>query len=359
MACRTAALGGHLDRCLDCGAAEPSYNSCRNRHCPKCQGQKQFEWLEARRRHLLSVDYFHCVFTLPEALRALAPRNEALIYDLLFRSAADTLLTLGRDPKQLGALLGFTSILHTWNRQLQYHPHVHCIVTGGGLSADQTRWVSSSPTFLFSVKVMSAVFRGKFIDGLRAAYTRGQLMLREGDGDVPQLFDALECNLRSQNWVVYAKKPFAGADQVLSYLGRYTHRVGLANHRLVDVTADHVTFATRGNQTVSVTPTEFITRFLRHVLPRSFVKIRHYGLWAAGNRAQLACALQLKPPPRGSAAVAEPEADPVPSEFETAAQLLICLHCGSSRVERQPARTPSRIHPGFHSPMNALPEPDG
>lgn len=330
IACRTAALGGHMDRCVDCGAEEgPSYNSCRNRHCPKCQSSSQIAWVKERTKHLLPVGYFHCVFTLPSALRVVAHRNAALVYDLLFRSVAETLLTLGQDPKRYGALLGVTAVLHTWTRDLQYHPHVHCVVTGGGLSLDGTQWKGAPLGFLFPVKVMGALFAGKFIAGLTKAYETGRLTLPT-ESRSPGQFDALVRSLHAKSWVVYAKRPFAGAEQVLAYLGQYTHRVGLSNHRLLDVTDERVTLATRDGKAASMTPTEFISRFLRHILPPGFMKIRHYGLWAAGNRARLARALELL----GAVAPIRAKPDPVP-EVEGPIDLACCRNCGSRRIERR------------------------
>lgn len=278
--CRTAVMGGHLDACDDCGWQRPAYNSCRNRHCPKCQGSAQAAWLAARQERLLPVPYFHVVMTLPSELRGLARSNPRPIYDLLLRSANQTLLDLARDPKWMGGLPGITSVLHTWTRELKLHPHVHSVVTGGGLSLDGTRWVSRGHgKFLFPVKVIGRVFRGKMLAGLVALRDAGKLR----GVDDPQAFAALKDRLYRKDWVVYAKRPFAGAEQVFRYLGRYTHRVGLSDYRLLDVTDDAVTWKTRGDGTATVRPGEFIRRLLQHVLPKGFVKIRHVGLYAAGN----------------------------------------------------------------------------
>jgi Putative transposase/Transposase zinc-binding domain len=282
--CRTAELGGHIDRCEACGHGRPSYNSCRNRHCPKCQALRQARWIDGRAKRVLPIHYFHVVFTLPSELRPLAARYPALIYDLLFASASATLVELGEDEARLGAQLGVTMVLHTWKRDLQLHPHVHAIVTGGGLSFDGARWIPAPDNYLFPVKVMGALFRGKFLAALAEAHRCGQLSLDGQTAPVdPEAFARLQNKLYKKSWVVYSKRPFGGAEQVIRYLGNYTHRVGISNHRLLAVDSQSVTFRTRGNGTVTVTPDEFITRFLRHVLPKGFVKIRHYGLNAASN----------------------------------------------------------------------------
>jgi hypothetical protein len=294
--CRTAALGGHADVCDSCGYTEVSYNSCRDRHCPKCQALAQARWVERRMDHVLPTHTFHVVFTLPEQLRSLALVNRALIFDMLFACATETLLELGRDPRRLGAELGITSVLHTWTRELLFHPHVHCIVTGGGLSLDGERWVSTRPNFLLPVRVMGALFRGKLLARLRDAYWTSKLRL---DGAAASLADAKRflrfcAKLRKKRWIVYAKPPFGGPENVFRYLGRYTHRVGISNQRLVSYNDRTVTFRTRGASTVTVTPCELIRRFLLHVLPKGFVKIRHHGLMAAGNLAtKLAAARRL------------------------------------------------------------------
>ncbi len=278
-ACRTAQLGGHLDQCSDCGHERPSYNSCGNRHCPKCQGLVQAKWLERRMAHILPVHYFHVVFTLPAQLRPLGLANQKLFYDLLFRAASQTLLTLGRDPERLGAQLGFTAVLHTWARDLSFHPHLHCIVTGGGLSDSGEAWVDAGGRYLFPVEVLGKLFRGKFLDALDAAHRKQQLIHVEA----PAAFGPLMTKLYGKAWVVYAKRPFAGPEQVYSYLGRYTHRVGLSNRRLLNVTDDAVELATRDGKSIELAPQEFIRRFLLHVLPDGYVTIRHYGLLAASN----------------------------------------------------------------------------
>jgi hypothetical protein len=281
MACRTAALGGHLDLCTNCGFETPAYNSCRNRHCPKCQALNQARWIEARIERILPVHYFHVVFTIPSELHSLARNNRAKIFALLFRSAADTLLTLAADPKWLGidAQLGITAVLHTWTRDLLFHPHVHCIVTGGGLAYDQSQWVPAPRDFLFPVHVVGALFRGKFMAGLQELLDKGELH----DDVLDRAARRRRQRLYKTSWVVYAKRPFGGPEQVFRYLGRYTHRVAISNARLVSVDDQAVVFRTHGSDTASLSLTEFIGRFLQHVLPSQFVKIRHFGLMASGN----------------------------------------------------------------------------
>lgn len=280
--CRTAVLGGHLDRCLDCGQERPAYNSCRNRHCPKCQALDQARWLAGRMKTLLPIPYFHVVFTLPGELSQVVLRNRRRLFGLLFRAASETLLTLGRDPDRLGAQLGLTMVLHTWTRDLRFHPHVHALVTGGGLSLDGERWVRGNARYLFPVKVLSRLFRGKMLDGLRREHKQDELNLPEDLRSVHS-FSRLMDSLYKTDWVTYAKAPFAGPRQVLAYLGRYTHRVAMSNHRILELTSDHVILRTRGQQSVTLSPRELLRRFLIHVLPYRFVRIRHYGLLASGN----------------------------------------------------------------------------
>ena len=273
--CRTAALGGHIDQCRSCGHEHPAYNSCRNRHCPKCQALAQEEWIHARSERLLAVRHFHVVFTLPAELRVLAQAFPRDVFNALFASASATLLELGRT--RLGGVLGATMVLHTWTRELLFHPHVHAIVTAGGLCAADL-WVSSDREYLFPVKMMGLLLRAKMLDALRRLYADGKLGTFAG-------FERLITLAARKSWVVYAKKPFRRADHVLKYLGRYTHRVGISNSRLTDVTDDHVTFRTKGAKTATVSPVEFLRRFVTHVLPQHFVKIRHYGLYAGANLA--------------------------------------------------------------------------
>jgi hypothetical protein len=275
--CRTAALGGHLEVCDDCGYSRPAYNSCRDRHCPKCQSLRQAQWVEARKERLLEVPYFHVVFTLPAELRRLGRRNDREMYNLLFESASQTLLRLGEDPARLGARLSFTAVLHTWTRELSYHPHLHCIVTAGGLSLDGQRFVRGSTRYLFPVKVMGKLFRGLLLDGLKKRVAHDEV--RTDGVDLAPVID----RLYQTDWVVYAKRPFGGPEQVYAYLGRYTHRIGISNQRLISMGPQGVCFATKGGGRITLPAQEFIRRFLLHVLPPGFVKIRHYGLWSGGR----------------------------------------------------------------------------
>jgi len=334
--CRTAVLGGHVDLCLDCGVVTPSYNSCRNRHCPKCQGLEQAEWIDARKARTLPVHHFHVVFTLPAELRRLAKLNEEVVYSILFREAGRTLLTLGED--RFGALFGVTEVLHTWTRALTYHPHVHCIVTGGGLSIDGKRWVATSKRFLFPVKVLSRLFRGKFLAALRQAHAAGKLV-----GISAPDFAVLIAQLYAKEWVAYAKRPFGSVEHVFEYLGRYTHRVGISNQRLLGLDERGVHFLTKNGQSLSLPPEEFIRRFLQHVLPHGFVKIRHYGLLAPANvRGRLQAALRLLSPPELPPPVERTHQTPPPDlpTWEdrllalTGIDVRLCRHCGSTRLEK-------------------------
>lgn len=279
--CRTAALGGHVDRCSKCGHQAISYNSCRNRHCPKCQTQARQRWLAARQQELLGVPYFHVVFTLPHDLNPLCERNTGLMYKLLFRASAETMLEVAADPKHLGAHIGFLSILHTWGQNLSLHPHVHCVVPAGGFSLERRRWIHPKYAFFLPVKTLSRVFRGKFLELLRRAFRRKKLTLSSASG-----FHSLVNKLFRQDWVVYAKPAFGGPEAVLRYLGRYTHRVAISNHRLVAFDGERVTFRWKdyahGNRQrlMTIHATEFLRRYVQHVLPRGFVRIRHYGYLA-------------------------------------------------------------------------------
>jgi len=291
-ACRTALLGGRRETCDHCGAERITYNSCRNRHCPACQSQASARWIEARRAELLPIPYFHVVFTLPHALNPLAQGNPRVLYTLLFRAAAETLLTVGRDPRHLGGTIGVTAILHTWSQTLTDHLHVHCLVTSGALSRDRTRWIRGRATFLFPVKALSVVFRAKYLAGLQRAFTEGQLTFAAGTAPLADAgrFAALLAQLRGTPWVVYAKRPFGGPAQVLKYLGRYTHRIAISNARLIRLVDGVVQFrwkdyAERGRPKVmALGVEEFLRRFLLHVLPRGFVRIRHFGLLANRHR---------------------------------------------------------------------------
>ena len=306
--CRTAALGGHLEECDQCPYTRISYNSCRNRHCPKCQSLARAKWVEARRAELLPVEYFHVVFTLPEQLARIAYHNRKVVYDILFRATAETLSTIARDPKHLGAEIGFFAVLHTWGQNLLHHPHLHCVVPGGGLSPDGRRWVSCKPGYFLCVKVLSRLFRRLFLEQLRTAFRKGKLRFF---GELAELrrqvcFSRYLAPLQQAEWVVYAKRPFGGPLQVLDYLGRYTHRVALSNQRLLDVKDGEVTFQWKDyrakgrekSRVMTLAGDEFIRRFLIHVLPRGFQRIRFFGLLSNRNRkAQLAqCRLLLSAP---------------------------------------------------------------
>jgi hypothetical protein len=287
--CRTAALGGQLDQCSQCGHRAISFFSCRNRHCPKCQTNARNKWLAARSDELIGVSYFHVVFTLPHQLSALALQNKRAIYDLLFRASAATLLEVAADPKHLGAQIGFLSVLHTWGQNLQAHPHVHCVIPAGGLSPDRSHWIHPKYPFFLPVKVLSRVFRGKFMAGLKCLYRRKKLGFH---GNLkylsqPSPFRVFLRQLFRQDWVVYAKPPFGGPEYVLQYLARYTHRVAISNHRLISLADGKVTFRWKdyahGNKKrkMTISTDEFLRRFLLHVLPRGFVRIRHFGFLSA------------------------------------------------------------------------------
>jgi hypothetical protein len=310
--CRTAALGGHVEACPDCGHWRIAYNSCRNRHCPKCQGTAARTWLEAREADLLPVGYFHVVFTLPAEIAAIAFHNKAVVYDLLFKAASETLLTIGADPKHLGARVGITAVLHTWGSALTHHPHVHMIVPGGGIASDGTRWVSSRPAFLLPVRVLGKLFRRLFLTRLLQLHDAGRLVFF---GNLAQLaerraFLRYLSPVRKKRWVVYAKPPFAGPEAVLAYLSRYTHRVAISNSRLIRFDEAGVTFRYKDyrrsgaerQQMMTLAAEEFIRRFLLHALPKGFHRIRHYGLLAGTTRkASLALArklLNVAPPPK-------------------------------------------------------------
>jgi hypothetical protein len=293
--CRTAALGGHRDQCSDCGHIAISYNSCRNRHCPRCQGNARLRWLQARERELLPTQYVHVVFTLPRELAPLALQNKRLIYNLLFHASAETLLEIARDPRHLGAEIGFFSVLHTWDQQLQHHPHVHCVVAAGGLAPDHARWISSHHSFFLPVKVLSRVFRGKFVATLKKAFRERRIEFhgRLAALAEPRTFASWLRLLFRQDWVVYSKPPFGGPEHVLRYLGAYTHRVAISNHRLVALADGNVTFRWRdsahGNQKrlMTLPVEEFLRRFLLHLLPRGFMRIRNFGFLAIRQRAML------------------------------------------------------------------------
>ena len=286
--CRTGALGGHRDVCGRCGYEHTRYNSCRNRHCPKCQALRQARWVAERMARALPVRHFHVVFTLPAELRPLVREHEVALLDLLFVAAAQTIVTLGQDPKRLGALVGVTAVVHTWGRNLTFHPHLHCIVTGGGLTPQGT-WADSPQRYLLPVKVLSRLFRGKYLAGLAELFARGKLLpgprAAKSTRELlePAAFARLKDLLYHKDWVVYAKAPFKRPAALFRYLGQYTHRVAISNHRLLRVDDHEVVVRTRGQCVCRFSPLEFMRRFLQHVLPRAFVKIRHFGLLAPGN----------------------------------------------------------------------------
>jgi hypothetical protein len=294
--CRTAALGGHVARCEDCAHTVIAYNSCRNRHCPKCQGAAAREWMAAREVELLPVSYFHVVFTLPSAIGDIAYHNKAVIYDLLFKASAQTMLTIAADPKHLGARIGITAVLHTWGSAMTHHPHIHMIVPGGGLTPDGSRWISCKPNFLLPVRVLSKLFRRLMLTKLAAAHDTGQLQFFGAHAHLAdaKAFAAFLAPLKRKRWFVYTKRPFAGPKAVLAYLSRYTHRVAISNRRLIALNDRRVTFKVKDYRikgpgrytTMTLDAGEFIRRFLIHVLPKGLHRIRHYGLFAGSNRAE-------------------------------------------------------------------------
>jgi len=359
--CRTSALGGHVERCEDCAHERVAYNSCRNRHCPKCQGAAARQWLAQREAELLPVSYYHVVFTLPASVGALAFQNKAAVYDLLFKTAAETLLTIAADPRHLGVRIGLTAVLHTWGSALTHHPHLHIIVPGGGLSPDGARWIACQPGFFLPVRVLSRLFRRLFLEGLAALNQAGRLAFF---GDLAPLadnraFDAALALLRRSEWVVYAKRPFAGPKAVLAYLARYTHRIAISNSRLIALDDKGVTFKWKDYRikgrdrlrTMTLDAAEFIRRFLRHVLPSRFHRIRHYGLFAGAVRPRnIERVRQLLAVPTGTPERSRAEAD---SEAETASMARQCPCCGGrmiivetfdgARPERSPSPTRIRI----------------
>lgn len=351
--CRTAALGGHVDQCDRCGHRSISYNSCRNRHCPKCQSPARAKWLEHHRDQLLPVPYFHVVFTLPRQLAAVALQNKKLVYSILFRAASETLLRIAADPKHLGAKIGFLAVLHTWGQNLQHHPHLHCVVPGGGLSQDGRRWVHSRTHFFLSVKVLSKLFRGLFLFYLKEAFESGKLRF-SGSLEAlsnPKAFDAFLTTCWKISWVVYSKPPFGGPAQVLEYLGRYTHRVAISNDRLVNLENGRVTFRWKdyehrnARKLMTLTADEFIRRFLLHVLPSNFVRIRHYGFLANPRRVtNLALCRQLLELTDGTS-VALPSLQPErrTTHSQVMAQASICPACRQGTMVRVEALSPSPI----------------
>lgn len=337
--CRTAELGGHVEGCRSCGAIRIAYNSCRNRHCPKCQGRACREWLTARQNELLPVPYFHVVFTLPAEIAAIAFQNKVTVYTILFRAAAETLRMIAADPSHLGAEIGHIAVLHSWGQNLHYHPHIHCIVPGGGLSPDGTRWVPCRPRFFLPVRVLSRLFRRLFLAELRTAFEEGKLSFF---GDLAQLakrdaFARMLTEARSREWVVYAKPPFGGPKQVLAYLGRYTHRVAIANSRLIGMEDDRVAFRWRDyrhrgkTKVMTLDGHEFIRRFLLHTLPDGFHRIRHYGFLANGHRV-----VRLELCRRLLASPQQNDAEPVAERPDVTAERLAATHrcpcCGEPMI---------------------------
>ena len=348
-ACRTAALGGHIEQCDSCGQQAISYNSCLNRHCPKCQAAARQRWLAKRSAELLPVPYYHVVFTLPHVLAPLALQNKALLYGLLFRAAAETLLQIAADPKHLGAEIGFLAVLHTWGQTLLHHPHVHCVVPGGGLSPDHRRWVPCGQKFFLPVKVLSLVFRGKFLAALEAAFQKHKLTLAGQLAPLqsPPAFAALLRTAAQRNWVVYAKQPFAGPLQVLTYLSRYTHRIAIANSRLVSMVNGRISLRWRdyahGQQSriMTLEVNEFLRRFLLHVLPAGFVRIRYFGMFANRHRNHLLnlCReyLRVSAPPQVTASLAN-----------------LCQHCRRGIMRLVDVLSPTR----FSAWLAAVPQPE-
>ena len=359
--CRTAALGGHVARCEKCAHTQISYNSCRNRHCPKCQGAAAREWLAAREADLLPVPYFHVVYTLPAQNADIAYQNKTVIYDLLFKASAETTLTIAADPKHLGARIGFISVLHTWGSALTHHPHVHMVVPGGGLSPNGSRWIACRPRYFLTVEVLSALFRRLLLQMLVVAHDAGRLQFF---GEYARLadkaaFKAYLAPLREIDWVVYAKEPFAGPRQVLRYLSRYTHRIAISNRRLV--AADHkgVTFKYKDYRieglarykTMTLATDEFIRRFLIHVLPKGFNRIRHYGLLATGARAAniaharelLAVPSRPKEPETPEAAIDEPRVLPRPCPCCGARMIVIETFERGCEPKHRPTPAPAAI----------------
>lgn len=350
--CRTAELGGHAERCADCGLIRIAYNSCRNRHCPKCQGLARAEWIAARQAELLPVPYFHVVFTVPPSVAEIAFQNKATIYAILFKAAAETLRRIAADPKHLGAEIGVVAVLHTWGQNLHHHPHIHCVVPGGGPSLDQTRWIACRPGFFLPVRVLSRLFRRLFLEGLQTAFDSGGLSFF---GDLAQLAEPAAfgwrlAELRRVEWVVYAKPPFGGPEQVLAYLGRYTHRVAIANSRLVSFADGRVGFRWKDyrhhgkSKVLTLEAFEFIRRFLLHALPDGFHRIRHYGFLANGHRAEK-LALSRKLLAVAASAEAPP---PVRHQCEKAALAFdLCPCCGGTMIALGPLPRPPPCYPSF------------
>jgi Putative transposase/Transposase zinc-binding domain len=359
--CRTAALGGHVEQCDRCGHTRVWYNSCRNRHCPSCQSLARAAWIEDRTADLLDCEYFHVVFTVPHAIAEIAAQNNAVVYAILFRATAETLRTIAADPRHLGAAIGFFAVLHTWGQTLMHHPHLHCVVPGGGLSPDGTRWIACRPGFFLPVRVLSRLFRRLFLASLQQAFDAGQLhfagslqALGERSGFAAHLQPT-----RETDWVVYAKPPFAGPHQVLDYVGRYTHRVAIANQRLLDMPDGHVQFrykdyradAASPPKTMTLTAPEFIRRFLLHVLPAGFHRIRHYGLLGHRHRTQhLARCRQLlgtTAPPPPTADIRPPSDHRDRYEALTGVSLRVCPVCTDGHMIATDCLLRARSYPAL------------
>jgi len=363
-ACRTAALGGHVQRCDHCGHEQIAYNSCRNRHCPKCQGSRRIRWLEARAGELLPVPYYHVVFTLPAVLSPLALQNPRVMYDLLFKATAATLLEVAANPRHLGARIGFLTLLHTWGQNLMHHPHVHCVVPAGGLSPDGKRWVAGRQDFFLPVRVLSRVFRGKFIQLLKETWSAGRLQLY-GDLEAlaePGAMEGLIDQSVKSDWVVYVKPPFGGPEQTLKYLARYTHRVAIANSRLLSLEDGRVSFRWKdyahGDRTgvMTLEAVEFIRRFLLHVVPSGFVRIRYYGFMANRHRtANLEHCRRLLEPTPPPPAEQSPEPTAELAVVRESKRIIPCPVCSEGRMvtvrELRPQRSlVTRIVPRSRSP---------
>jgi hypothetical protein len=353
--CRTPAMGGHRQTCEVCGAIRVTYNSCRNRHCPKCQTLAKERWLEARRAELLPVEYFHLVFTLPHDLNRLAQGNPRLIYDLLFRAMADTLTSFGADPRHLAGRLGVTAVLHTWGQNLSQHIHLHCIVTGGALALDGSRWIPANSGFLFPVRALSKVFRGKFLDALRRAFNAGDIAFAGSTAALadPQAFGRWLGQLRDKAWVVYSKRPFAGPAQVLDYLGRYTHRVAISNERILGLERGTVHFRWKDYaqantlRVMRLEVEEFIRRFLLHVVPDGFVRIRHFGILTNRHRKRtLDRCRRLLGQPTAVSPVAEESTRALMLRL-TGVDIELCPRCRRGRLHVTDLLPPSRlrVHP--------------
>ncbi len=340
--CRTAVLGGHVDACEQCGVCQVSFNSCRNRHCPKCQSLARAQWLEARQSELLPVEYFHVVFTLPQEIAKIGLQNKRRIYNLLFQATAETLRTIAADPKHLGAAIGFLAVLHSWGQTLTFHPHLHCIVPGGGFDPEGHRWIACRPGFFLPVRVLSRLFRRLFLEALEKAFENGELEFHGSLVDLrsPERFQQSLKPARGKEWVVYAKKPFDGPEKVLDYLGQYTHRVAISNHRIVGVADGKVTFRWRDYRhenrprTMTLDAGEFIRRFLLHVLPDRFVRIRHFGFLANRYRAKkIEQARQLMGATRHNVVKApDPPNNSELPEGQSDTDLRLCPVCGKGQL---------------------------